>query len=108
MAQPPYVCLYLDYRHTFNQYSDAERGRLLSAILEYAATGEEPNFTGNERFAWAMIQGQIQRDQKKYQERCEKNRLNGLKGGRPPKEEAHPPSEFDRYIPHHSSLIHNL
>lgn len=86
MAEPSFVCLYLDYSDTFKPFSDAERGRLTTAMLDYAATGTVPEFTGNERFVWPLLQGQIDRDRKKYYERCERNRRNGEKGGRPKKE----------------------
>ena len=83
MAKPAFVCLYLDYRQTFAPFTDAERGRLVTAMLEFAQTGAVPEFTGNERFAWPMLQGQIQRDQQKYIDRCEKNRRNALKRSKP-------------------------
>ena len=54
-------------------------------MLTYAGTGQEPEFPGNERFIWPSIKSQIDRDQKSYQDKCEKNRLNGAKGGRPKK-----------------------
>lgn len=92
MAEPSFVCLYLDYRSTFAPYSDAERGRLVSAMLDFAATGAVPEFEGNERFAWPQLQGQIERDRKKYYDRCEQNRLNGSKGGRPKAEPLSPPA----------------
>ena len=52
-------------------------------MLIYTATGETPLFDGNERFIWPTIKAQIDRDEAAYQERCEKNRANGAKGGRP-------------------------
>ena len=79
MSKPSFVCLYLDYQQTFAPFTDAERGRLVSAMLDYARTGAIPEFTGNERYAWPMLQGQIQRDQQKYFDRCEQNRRNALK-----------------------------
>jgi hypothetical protein len=86
MAEPSFVCLYLDYRSTFEPFSDEERGRLVTAMLEFAATGAVPEFQGNERFAWPQLQGQIERDRKKYFDRCEQNRIIGVKGGRPKSE----------------------
>ena len=83
MKEPTFICLYLDYLETLSPYTDAERGRLVTAMLEYATTGAVPEFQGNERFAWPLLQGQIERDRKKYQDRCEQNRINGAKGGRP-------------------------
>ena len=68
-------------------FSDEEFGRLTRAMIRYNATGEVPEFTGNERFIWPMLQSQMDRDRKAYTEKCESNRRNGKKGGRPKKEE---------------------
>ena len=58
------------------------------AMLTYSATGEVPGFEGNERYIWPTIQAQIDRDAVAYQEKCTKNRANGAKGGRPPKNQS--------------------
>ena len=84
MANVSYVCLYTSYLQTLSPFSDAERGRIMTAMLNFAATGEVPDFEGNERFIWPSIQAQIQRDVEAYQTKCAKNKANGSKGGRPP------------------------
>lgn len=83
MAINSYVCLYSSYLETLKPFTDAEIGRIVMAMLTYAGTGQEPEFSGNERFIWPSIKSQIDRDQKAYQNKCEKNQLNGAKGGRP-------------------------
>ena len=83
MAGMNHVCLYVSYSESFAPYSDEEVGRMVRAMLTYTATGEIPLFDGNERFIWPTIKAQIDRDEAAYQERCEKNRANGTKGGRP-------------------------
>lgn len=85
MAELPYVCLYTSYLDTLAPYTDAERGRIMFAMLSYAATGTKPEFSENERFIWPTIQAQIDRDVATYQGKCEQNRTNGAKGGRPSK-----------------------
>lgn len=85
MAGMNYVCLYISYLESLVPFSDEEIGRLVRAMLTYAATGEAPQFDGNERFVWPTLKAQIDRDEVAYRERCEKNRVNGAKGGRPPK-----------------------
>ena len=85
MPEIPYVCLYSRYLQTLAPFTDAERGRIMAAMLIYSTTGESPTFDGNERFIWPTIQAQIDRDAAVYQEKCAKNRANGAKGGRPPK-----------------------
>ena len=88
MAKIPYVCLYVSYLQTLSPFSDAERGRIMTAMLNFATTGEVPEFDGNERFIWPSIQAQIQRDVEAYQTKCATNKVNGSKGGRPPKKPA--------------------
>ncbi len=83
MAGMNYVCLYISYLESLAPFSDEEIGRMVRAMLIYTATGEIPLFDGNERFIWPTLKAQIDRDEAAYQERCEKNRANGAKGGRP-------------------------
>lgn len=85
MAEMPYVCLYKSYIQTLAPFTDAERGRIMMAMLSYSATGEIPLFEGNERFIWPSVQSQIDRDLEAYRVKCSKNRANGAKGGRPPR-----------------------
>ena len=85
MPEIPYVCLYSRYLQTLAPFTDVERGRIMTAMLIYSTTGEIPEFEGNERYIWPTIQAQIDRDASAYQEKCAKNRANGAKGGRPPK-----------------------
>lgn len=86
MESLPYVCLYRDYLQTLAPYNDEERGRLFTAMLHYINGEEIPEFTGNERFIWPTLLAQLQRDKQVYEEKCEKNRINGKKGGRPKKQ----------------------
>ena len=85
MAEIPYVCLYMSYLQSLSPFTDVERGRIVTAMLNYASTGEIPQFEGNERFIWPSLQAQIDRDIETYQAKCARNRANGSKGGRPPK-----------------------
>ena len=73
MADVSFACLYFGYRDTFAPFTDAERGRIMMAMIDYASTGEIPSFEGNERFIWPTIQSQIDRDIAAYEKRCEKN-----------------------------------
>lgn len=93
MADIPYVCLYASYRESLSPFTDEERGRIMMAMLSYAATGEDPGLSGNERFIWPTIKAQIDRDVAAYQKKCEKNRENGALGGRPKKQTVIPETE---------------
>lgn len=97
MADIPYVCLYASYLESLSPFTDEECGRLVRAMINYAATGEVPQFEGNERFIWPSLQAQIDRDIEAYQAKCAKNRSNGSKGGRPPKNQTVIP-ETERFL----------
>ena len=81
-----YICLYHSYRDAIQALDDAERGRLLTAMLEYTLTGDAGNLRGNERFVFPLIKSQIDRDNGKYEEICKKRAQSGKIGGRPAKQ----------------------
>ena len=80
-----YIKLFLDYLDAVEPLGDAERGRLFTALMQYARTGEAPQLSGNERFLFPMMRAQIDRDSAEYKDYCEKQAENGKKGGRPKK-----------------------
>ena len=81
-----YFHAYHSILESIEPLDDAERGRLFTALLSYSATGETPLLTGNERFLFPALRGQIDRDRARYEERCAQNRRNGALGGRPPRQ----------------------
>ena len=81
-----YICLYHSYLDAIQALDDAERGRLLTAMLEYTLTGDAGNLRGNERFVFPLIKSQIDRDNGKYEEICKKRAQSGKIGGRPAKQ----------------------
>ena len=64
-----------------------ERGRLLTAMLQYALKGAVPAelLCGNERFLFPLCRRRIDQDAETYARKVEVNRVNGKKGGRPAK-----------------------
>ena len=75
-----YLKVWTDFVKVLDPLEDDEVGRLFLAMLNYAATGQEPgDFMGNESFLWAVAK----RDIDTMQEKDEKLRQNGMKGGRP-------------------------
>ena len=56
---------------------------MLWALLEYLCTGQEPELPAPESYFWPRLRSQHQRDALHYNEVCERNRANGIKGGRP-------------------------
>lgn len=79
--------IYLDYKEHFELLNDEQLGKLLRAIMEYEETGIVPDLEGMEKMAFSFIRAQLDRDREKYENKCEKNKLNGAKGGRPKKAE---------------------
>lgn len=61
-----YLKVFTDFIDQIEPYSDAERGRLFTAMLEYARSSKEPAFKGNERFIWNSIKVSIDRDRETY------------------------------------------
>ena len=71
-----------------NYLTDEQFGKLMFALIKE----EEPDFGDDQMLAmaFAFIALQKDMDDKKYEERCEKNRKNGRLGGRPKKGEEKP------------------
>lgn len=78
-----YFKLFFDMLDILEPLNDAERGRLLTALLEYANSGEVPHLTGNERFIFPMFKRQLDRDQVEFEQFTQRQTANGRKGGRP-------------------------
>ena len=81
----PYVKLFRDASETIDLLSDAEAGRLLKALMHYA-NDRQDDLPGQEKLVFTMLRAQMDRDAAAYEAYCEKQRENGSKGGRPPKE----------------------
>lgn len=69
-----YFCAYHEYLEYMETLSDAEKGRLFVACLQYSSQGTVPEFRGNEKFIFPIIRDRIDRDKKSYQAKCDKNR----------------------------------
>ena len=82
-----YVCLYHSYLDAIEALGDAERGRLMTAMLEYSLRGAAGELSGNEQYIWPLVRAQIDRDAQQYEKTCRRNVANGKRGGRPKTEE---------------------
>jgi len=78
--------MYLDYEEQFNLLTDEQLGQLMRAIIKYEKTKEIPQLDAELKMAFSFIKTQLDRDREKYQAKCEKNRENAKKGGRPKKQ----------------------
>ena len=88
MTQPKSFVLYDDYFELIKFLTVKQRGELITMIFQYAATGEELKHDDTAvRIVFSTIRMAMDRDREKYIQRCEVNKENGKKGGRPKKSE---------------------
>lgn len=66
MARPG-VMLYFDMLEPIRVLPDADKGRLLMAILEYGKVGALPEFDGMLALAWGFVKPKIDRDLEEYE-----------------------------------------
>lgn len=66
MARPG-VMLYFDMLEPIRVLPDADKGRLLVAILEYGKEGIVPEFNGMLALAWGFVRPKIDRDLEEYE-----------------------------------------
>lgn len=67
MARPG-VMLYFDILEPIQVLPDADKGRLLVAMLEYGQSGKVPEFDGMLALAWGFVKPKLDRDDKSYEE----------------------------------------
>lgn len=71
-----YFCCYYSYSEYIEDLTDEQKGRLFSALMEYAAHGTIPDNLGEEKLVFKCIKVQIDRDAEKYDAFCEKQKKN--------------------------------
>ena len=65
MARPG-IMLYFDILEPIKVLPDADKGRLLVAMLEYGKTGTVPEFEGMLALAWGFVKPKIDKDSEEY------------------------------------------
>lgn len=65
MARPG-IMLYFDILEPIKVLPDADKGRLLVAMLEYGQTGKAPAFDGMLELAWGFVKPKIDKDESEY------------------------------------------
>ncbi len=68
--------LYFDQAEMLEALSDEQRGRVFSAVFQYAESGKVSELNQAENIAFIAIKQSIDRDSKKYDEKCRKNARN--------------------------------
>lgn len=67
MARPG-IMLYFDILEPIRVLPDADKGRLLVAMLEYGQSGTVPEFDGMLALAWGFVKPKLDRDDESYEE----------------------------------------
>lgn len=70
MKERPGVMLYFENRECIEALSDDEAGKLMKATLQYAQTGENPQFEGVLNLVWLLLRPVIDRDAQRYRTQC--------------------------------------
>ena len=65
MARPG-IMLYFDILEPIKVLPDADKGRLLVAMLEYGQSGTVPDFNGMLALAWGFVKPKIDKDEAEY------------------------------------------
>lgn len=78
-----YIPAFFGYRQSLASLTDEQFGRVVRAALAYAEEGTLPELDALESLAFAVMRGDIDRAKVKYEAIAERNRVNGMKGGRP-------------------------
>jgi hypothetical protein len=82
----PSLIFYESFALQFQILSLEDRGRLITAIFQYAFQGQEPQGLSDLlQMAFCPIRYMLDRDRDAYWEKCRTNTENGKKGGRPRK-----------------------
>ena len=70
-----YLKVWVSFRELLEPLTDAEKGRLFAAMLEYAESGVEPQLSGSERYVWPAARQSINNTR----EKSEQMKANGSK-----------------------------
>ena len=85
MSDKKSFVFYTEYREHLEMLPPEQIGELMLALIDYQETGEVPDLPKGSALAmcFSFIKKRMDKDNTKYEEKCEHNRSNGKKGGRP-------------------------
>ena len=75
----------LSFEGQLDLLTNDQAGKLMRCIFKYQRTGKYPKDEQILDVAMAGLTPQFDRDNEHYEMICERNKINGAKGGRPPK-----------------------
>ena len=82
-----YFQVYFSYEEPLKSLTYEQIGKIFMAMFQYEKTKEKPELDPVSDMAFYFIRSQMDRDRQTYEEKCERSRQNGMKGGRPRKSE---------------------
>lgn len=74
----PGIMIYFDILEPVQVLTNSERGKLLTAILEYGKEGKEPSFSGKLALAWGFVRPRIDVDGARYDSVVAKRKYAGF------------------------------
>ena len=102
------IILYLDSAAAIDYLTDEQAGILFKAVLRYGRDGQMLESSDTALTAlFTMLCTQIDRDHKKYEERCERNVTNAKKRYEKQHQDEQPPAIACDRMPPHPNACHN-
>ena len=102
------IILYLDSAEAIEYLTNEQTGILFKAVFRYARTGQKLESSDTALTAlFTIMCAQIDRDHKKYEERCERNVTNAKKRYEKQHQEEQPPAIACDRMPPHPNACHN-
>ena len=105
MARPG-IMLYFDILEPIRVLSDADKGRLLVAMLEYGKYGTVPQFDGMLALAWGFVQPKIDRDSEEYNRSVLRRQY--ATACRERKRKGEPEISFDEWLKTNGANVHQM
>ncbi len=102
------IILYLDSAEAIEYLTNEQTGILMKAVFRYARTGQKLESSDTALIAlFTIMCTQIDRDHKKYEERCERNVTNAKKRYEKQHQDEQPPAIACDRMPPHPNACHN-
>ena len=102
------IILYLDSAEAIEYLTNEQTGILMKAVFRYARTGQKLESSDTALIAlFTIMCAQIDRDHKKYEERCERNVTNAKKRYEKLHQDEQPPAIACDCMPPHPNACHN-
>ena len=94
------IILYLDSAEAIEYLTNEQTGILMKAVFRYARTGQKLESSDTALIAlFTIMCAQIDRDHKKYEERCERNVTNAKKRYEKLHQDEQPPAVASERMP---------